>query len=101
MEETVPEITVLPQAKRGHRPLPIGEKLNSAVKSRARNVHEASGIVTSYILAAAATAMVRKDDAKLLTENGGPLSITTIGLSLFYIACSLLKEEVALIRKSN
>ena len=73
MGETVPEITVLPQAKRG-RPLPIGEKLNSVVKAYVRNVCEAGGIVTSSIVAAAATAMVRKDDVKLLTENGGPLS---------------------------
>ena len=32
MGETVPEITVLPQAKRGY-PLLIGEKLDSAVKA--------------------------------------------------------------------
>ena len=76
MGETVPEITVLPQAKRG-RPLLIGEKLNSAVKAYVRSVREASGIVTSSIVAAATTAMVRKDDAKLLAENGDPLSITT------------------------
>ena len=41
-----------------------------------RNVRKAGGIITSSIVVAAATAMVRKDDAKLLTENGGPLSIT-------------------------
>ena len=40
-----------------------------------RNIREAGGIVTSSTVAAATTAMVRKDDAKLLTENGGPLSI--------------------------
>ena len=75
MGEIVPEITVLPQAKRG-RPLLIGEKLDGAVKAYVRSVREADGIVTSSIVAAAATAMVRKDDAKLLAENGGPLSIT-------------------------
>ena len=68
---------MLPQAKRG-RPLLIGEKLDSAVEGYMRNVHEAGGIVTSSIVAAAATPMARKDNAKLLTENGGPLSITTI-----------------------
>ena len=76
MGETVPEITVLPQAKRG-RPLLIGEKLDGAVKAYVRSVREADGIVTSSIVAAAATAMVRKDDAKVLAENGRPLSITT------------------------
>ena len=76
MGETVPEITVLPQAKRG-RSLLIGEKLDSTVKAYVRSVREAGGVVTSSIVAAAATAMVRKDDAKLLAENGGPLSITT------------------------
>ena len=67
MGETVPEITVLPQTKRGY-PLLIGEKLNSAVKTYERNVRKAGGIVmiTSSIVAAA---MVRRDDAKLLTEN--------------------------------
>ena len=76
MDETVPEITVLPQAKRGHL-LVIGEKLDGAVKAYVRGIHEAGGVVTLSIVAAAATAMVRKDDAKLLAENGGPLSITT------------------------
>ena len=62
MGETVPEITVLPQAKRG-RPLLVGEKLDSAVKAYVRSVREAGGIVTSSIVAAAATAMVRKEVA--------------------------------------
>ena len=42
---------------------------------------------------------LEKDDAKLLAENGGPLSITTNWAKSLYITCSLLKEEVALIRK--
>ena len=63
----------------------IGEKLNSAVEGYTRNVREAGGIVTSSIFAAAATPMARKDDVKLLTENGGPLSITTNwAMSLLY-----------------
>ena len=41
-----------------------------------RNIREAGEVVTSSIVAAVATAIVRKDDAKLLAENGGPLSIT-------------------------
>ena len=71
MRETVPEITVLPQAKRG-RPLLIGEKLDSAVKAYVRKIREAGGIVTSSIVAAVAPAMVRKDDAKYLQRMVAP-----------------------------
>ena len=41
-----------------------------------RSVREAGGVVTSSIVAAAATAMVRKDNATFLAENGDPVSIT-------------------------
>ena len=64
----------LPVKKRG-RPLLLGEKLDSQVKSYIRAVRE-GGVVTTSITVAAATAIIRKADRNLLAEHGGPITIT-------------------------
>lgn len=65
----------LPVKKRG-RPLLLGEKLDSQVKSYIQAVREGGGVITTSITMAAATAIVRKADRNLLEENGGPITIT-------------------------
>ena len=65
----------LPVKKRG-KPLLLGEKLDSKVKSYIPAVREKGGVVTTSITMAAATAIIRKADRNLLAENGGPITIT-------------------------
>ena len=65
----------LPVRKRG-RPLLLGEKLDSQVKSYIQAVRGGGGVVTTSITMAAATAIVQKADRTLLGENGGPITIT-------------------------
>ena len=65
----------LPITKRG-RLLLLGEKLDSEVKSYIRAVREGGGVVTTAIMVAAATAIVRKIDRNLLAEHRGPITIT-------------------------
>ncbi len=65
----------LPIKKRG-KPLLLGEKLDSEVKTYIHAVREEGGVVTTAITMAAATAIVRKADRNLLAENGGPITIT-------------------------
>lgn len=69
------DIKCLP-VKKGGRPLLLGEKLDTQVKSYLRAVCEGGGVVTTAITMAAATAIVRKGDRNLLSENGGPITIT-------------------------
>ena len=64
----------LPIKKRG-RPLLLGEKLDSEVKSYIRAMCEGGGVVTTAITVAAATAIVRKADRNLIAEHGGPITI--------------------------
>ena len=68
-------INSLPLKKRG-RPLLLGEKLDSEVKSYIQAVRERGGVVTTSIAMAAATAIVQKADRNLLAENGGHIAIT-------------------------
>lgn len=53
----------------------LGEKLDEEVKHYLKAVRE-GGVVTTAITMAAATAIVRKSDRNLLSENGGLVSIT-------------------------
>ena len=69
------DIKCLP-VKKGGKPLLLGEKLDTQVKSYLRAVCEGGGVVTTAITMAAATAIVRKGDRNLLSENGGPITIT-------------------------
>ena len=66
----------LPIKKRG-RPLLLGEKLDSEVKCYIQAVREGGAVITTAITMAAATAIVRKSDRNLLTENGGPITIAS------------------------
>ena len=66
----------LPVKKRG-RPLLLGENLKTAVKNYIKAVREAGGVINTSITIAATTAIVRKSDRSLLSENGGPITITT------------------------
>ena len=61
-------------------------------------MRKAGGIITSSIVAAAATMMIRKDDAKLLTENGGPLSIMISWAKSLLHFMHFDKSRVALIQ---
>ena len=65
----------LPVKRRG-RPLLLGEKLDTEVKSYIQAVREAGGVITTSITIAAATAIVRRSDRNLLSENGGPITLT-------------------------
>ena len=86
-----PIVKCIPLKKRG-RPLLIGEKLDTEVKSYIRAVRECGGVITTAITIAAATAIVRKEDRNLLAENGGPITLTkTWAKSL---PCCLNFEEV-------
>ena len=69
-------VNSLPIKKRG-RPLLLGENLDTAVKNYIKAVREAGGIINTSITIAAATAIVQKTDRSLLSENGGPITITT------------------------
>lgn len=62
--------------KKTGRPLKLGEKLDGEVKHYIRAVREGGGVVTTAITMAAATAIVRRADRNLLSENGGPIDIT-------------------------
>ena len=68
-------VNSLPVKKRG-RPLLLGDKLDSDVKSYVLAVREAGGVINTAITMAVATAMVRRSDKHLLCENGGPIKIT-------------------------
>ena len=68
-------VTSLPTKKRG-RPLMLGEKLDEEVQYYIRAVREGGGVITTAITMASATAIVRRADRNLLSENGGPISIT-------------------------
>ena len=54
----------------------LSEKLDEEVKHYLRVVHEEGGVTTMAITMASATAIVRRADRNLLSENGGPTSIT-------------------------
>ena len=69
-----PIVKCIPLKKRG-RPLLIGEKLDTEVKSYIRAVGECGGVITAITIAAA-TAIVMKEDRNLLAENGGPITFT-------------------------
>ena len=69
-------VTCLTLKKRG-KPLLLGEKLDEDVKHYLRAVREGGGVITTAITVASATAIVRKTDRNLLSENGGPITITT------------------------
>ena len=69
-------VTSLPVKKRG-RPLLLGEKLDEDVKQYLRAVREGGGVITTVITMASATAIVRRSDRNLLSENGGPITITS------------------------
>ena len=71
-----PEIERLPVKKRG-RPLLLGEKLDQEVASYIKAVRGSGGVITTGITIAAATAIVRRADRNLLSENGGPITLTT------------------------
>ena len=54
----------------------LGDKLDEEVKHYIRVVREGGGVITTAITMASATAIVRRADRNLLSENGGPLLIT-------------------------
>ena len=54
----------------------LGEKLGNEVKFYIQAVWERGGVITTTITMAAATAIVRRSDRNLLSENGGSISIT-------------------------
>ena len=54
----------------------LGEKLDEEVQYYLRAVREGGGVITTAITMASATAIVRRADRNLLSENGGPISIT-------------------------
>ena len=65
----------LPIRKRG-RPLLIGETLDEEVKAYIREVRNLGGVITSEVTMSAATAIVQKHDRMMLSEYGGPITIT-------------------------
>ena len=62
--------------KTSGRPLLLGEKLDSEVKSYIKAVREGGGVITTSVTMAAATAIIRKADRSLLAENGGHITNT-------------------------
>ena len=68
-------VTSLSSKKRG-RPLMLGEKLDKEVQYYLKAVREGGGVITTAITMASATAIVRRADRNLLSENGGPIYIT-------------------------
>ena len=54
----------------------LGEKLNEEIKHYIRAVRVGGGVITTAIAMASATAIARKADRNLLSENGGPILIT-------------------------
>ena len=83
----------LPVKKRG-RPLLLGEKLDDEVKCYIRAVWERGGVITTTITMAAATAIVRRSDRNLLSENGGSISITPTGKNPFSAGWILSSKRV-------
>ena len=67
-------IKTLPVKRRG-RPLLLGESLDNEVKSYMGRIHKDGGVITTSIVIAAATAIVRRHDKTLLVENGGHLRL--------------------------
>ena len=64
------------EVKKPGRLFLLGEKLDEGVKHYLRAVREGGGVITTAITMASATAIVQKSDRNLLSENGGPISIT-------------------------
>ena len=72
-EAKVDAVTELIPTKRG-RPVALGE-LDKEVKSYVKSLRESGGIVSRAIVKAAAQGIVKTRNPKLLTENGGGLSL--------------------------
>ena len=54
----------------------LGESLDTEVKHYLTAVRKGGGVITTAITMASATAIVRRADRNLLSENGGPIAIT-------------------------
>lgn len=90
--ERVPEVKVLPLAKRG-RPLLLGETLDGQVKAYIRSICDEGGPITSTIVIAAAKAIIRKEEPKLLLENDGSISLTTDWAKSFLYRMNFVKRK--------
>ena len=62
--------------KKTGRLLMLGEKLDGEVKHYIKALHEGGGVITTAITRATATAILRRANRNLLSENGGPIDIT-------------------------
>ena len=66
------------------------------MKSYIHAVCECSGVITTPITIAVATAIVRKEDWNLLVENGGPTMLTKNWAKSLFIVSNLSREEEVL-----
>ena len=92
-------VTRLPMKKRG-RPLLLGEKLDGDVKLFIQGLRDAGGIVTTSITMAAATGIIRRSNRNLLSENGGPISITSNWAKSLLYRMNFVKRGVVQLPKS-
>ena len=71
--ESIDDVSVKGQLdKRRGRPLLLGEKLDPEVKSYIHAVCKAGAVITTAITIAALTAIVRRSDRNILSEDGCP-----------------------------
>ena len=96
--ETVPDVSVLPQSKRG-RPLLMPDKLDYQVRAYVRSVREAGGPVTTTIVMSTGRAIVNQHDPQLLAENGGPLQLTATWAKSLLHRMSYVKRKGCSVKK--
>ena len=89
--DTTASVTRLTLKKTG-RPLMLGEKLDDEVKHYIKAVREGGGVISTAITMAAATAIVRRADRNLLSENGVQLISLSIRRNRSCTEWALLKE---------
>ena len=86
-------IKTLPSKKTG-RPLLLVEKLDNQVKCYIKAVREEGGVVTSTIVIAAATAIIKKKhDMNLLSEHGGPIKVSNTWAKSFLQRIGFVKQR--------
>ena len=63
----------------------LGDKLDNEVKHYIKAIREGGGVITTAITMIAETAIMRRADRNLLSENGCPINIT---VNWAYLSCT-------------
>ena len=94
------EVKKLESAKRGH-PLLLGPKLDKEAQEYVTNLREASAVINSAIVMAAAEGIVKNFDSNLLQCNGGHIVITKSWAKSFLDRMGYVKRRASTKSKVN